>query len=312
MQQVTGIYPSNLGAPSNEISGKAIQARQREGDTGTFNYIEAFGRSIRRTGQIILDLIPHVYDTERSIQIVGEDGKVALQKINQATISQQDGITPITLNDVTVGAYHLIVEMGPSFSTKREEARDGMQALMQSLGPQAVPLVADIYARQQDWPLADKLAKRFEMLLPPPIRAQEAQDSGEPPPPMPGPPPPSPEQQMQMQQAQQEHALNTARLQIDGQKLQVEMAKINAELRKAELDHHAAMAGHQVAAAAAQPDPRVDELQQAVGQLRDMVMHIAQAVAGPPPPEFQQHMPNAPQPDQPPPGGFFNSAPVAQ
>jgi hypothetical protein len=241
MQQVTGIYPAALGAPSNEISGKAIQARQREGDTGTFNYIEAFGRAIRRTGQIILDLIPHVYDTERSIQIVGEDGKVALQKINQAALSQHDGVTPVTLNDVTIGSYHMIVEMGPSFSTKREEARDGMQTLMQSLGPQAVPLIADLYVKQQDFPLADKIADRLHMMLPPPVLAKEAQENGEPPPPMPGPPPPPPEMQIKMQQAQQEHALDAARLQFEQQRAQAEdqrklaEAHLNAETARAKI-----------------------------------------------------------------------------
>ena len=65
MSAVTGIYPSSLGAPAQETSGKAIVARQREGDTGTFVYIESFGRSIERIGQIIVDLIPHIYDNER-------------------------------------------------------------------------------------------------------------------------------------------------------------------------------------------------------------------------------------------------------
>ena len=235
-------------------------------------YVEAFGRAIRRTGQIILDLIPHVYDTERTIQIVGEDGHVAAARINQAAISPADGITEQVLNDVTVGSYHLVMEMGPSYSTKREEARDGMTTLMQTLGPNAVSLVADIFAKQQDWPLADKIAKRFRLLLPPPVQAAEAQENGEPPPP-PGPPPPSPELQLELAKAQHEQKLDAARLELDSRKLQVEMAKINAELEKARIEHPGVPGG----------DPRIDELAQAIAQLRDMILHVATAVAGPMP-----------------------------
>jgi hypothetical protein len=296
MNAVTGIYPASLGAASNEVSGRAIQARQREGDTGTFVYIDNFSRAIRHTARILIDLIPHVYDTARTILIVGEDGKIDKLDINQPALGD-DGMTPITLRDVTIGAYHVVVEMGPSYSTKREEARDGIQGLMQALGPQAM-LVADLFAKSQDWPLADQISKRLQALLPPQIQQIEAQESGEPPPPQMPPPPPSPEQQMameqhqaRMQQQQQQQQFDGARLQLDQQKLQVEMAKINAEIQKAQLDHEATLAGHAATAAQKEPDPRVDELAQAVQGLSDMVMQIAQAIQQQqqaPPPDVSQ------------------------
>jgi len=181
------------------------------------------------------------------------------------------------------------MEMGPSYSTKREEARDGMTTLMQTLGPNAVSLVADIFAKQQDWPLADKIAKRFRMLLPPPIQAAEAMENGEQPPPPPGPPPPSPELQLELAKAQHEQKLDAARLELDSRKLQVEMAKINAELEKARLEHPGVQGVG---------DPRIDELAQAVAQLRDMILHVATAVAGPMPEMQAQQMPQ----DMPPAG----------
>jgi len=194
MSAVTGIYPAALGATSNETSGKAITARQREGDTGTFHYIEAFARGVERVGQIVVDLMPHVYDTERTLRVVGDDGKATKIEINKPIIDPNgDGIDTITLNDVTIGSYQVAVEMGPSYSTKREEARDGMQTLMQSLGQQVAPLFADLYVRGQDFPLADKIAKRLQFLLPPQIAQAEAAQSGEPPPPAPPPAPPNPE-----------------------------------------------------------------------------------------------------------------------
>jgi hypothetical protein len=331
MNAVTGIYPAAMGAESNEISGKAILARQRQGDTGTYVYIDNFTRALRHTGRILLDLIPHVYDTARTIRIVGDDGKVDLVQLNQPQLSPQDGITPITLNDVTIGAYDVVVEMGASFATKREEARDGMQALMQALGPQVAPMFIDLFAKMQDWPLADQIAKRARFMLPPQIQQAEAQESGEAPPPQMPPPPPSPEQQMamekhqsEMQQGQTQQQMDMAKLQFEQGKFQAEMAirarEIEAEIEKARLDHHATMAGHAAAldaananAAATAPaeDPRVDQLAQAVAQLRDMVMQIAQAVQQPQPaPDAGPPMaPAGPAPIQAPPGAFSSPAP---
>lgn len=75
MRRVIGIYDASLGAKSNETSGVAIKARQREGDTGTIVYLDNFTRAVRQTGKILIDLIPHVYDTQRTIRIMGEMAK---------------------------------------------------------------------------------------------------------------------------------------------------------------------------------------------------------------------------------------------
>lgn len=303
--RVSGIYPAALGAQSNETSGKAIMARQREGDTGTYVYVANFARAIRRTGQIIVDLIPHIYDTEREIRIVGEDGKVDVLAINQPGVNLKTGL-PAMLHDLTVGAYEVAIEMGPSFATKREEARDGMQTFMQTLGPQSAPLFIDLLAKMQDWPLSDQIAKRAKLMLPPQIQHAEAIEAGEPPPP---PQPPSPQQQMEVEKHQAEMAKiqgdaqdADAQRQLDHRKLDVEMANINAELERARMEHTATMAGHaatvQAAQAGAQPgaqatDPRVDDLAQAVMQLRDVVAQVVQAI-GTPPNQPQQGVPKLP------------------
>src|SRR3990167_11550616 len=76
-----GRYNATLGAPSNETSGKAISARNREGDTGSFHFSDNLTRSLRHTGQMIVDIIPKIYDTRRIARIIGEDGE-----LGQATV----------------------------------------------------------------------------------------------------------------------------------------------------------------------------------------------------------------------------------
>jgi len=175
LRAVIGIYDAGLGRPSNERSGKAILARQREGDVGSYLYIDNFARAVRQTGNIINDLIPHVYDTERTIRIMGEDGKIDVMAINKMQgIDPASGET-VFAHDITAGSYDVVATMGPSYTTRREEAKDGMTSFIQA-APQTAPLVLDLIAKAQDWPMADDIAKRMRATLPPKILQLEAME----------------------------------------------------------------------------------------------------------------------------------------
>ena len=304
MSAVTGIYPSSLGAPAQETSGKAIVARQREGDTGTFVYIESFGRAIERIGQIIVDLIPHIYDNERSLRVIGDDGKMSKIDINKQIIDPNgDGIATVLMNDLTSGSYQVSVEMGPSYSTKREEAREGIQTLMQALGPQSAPLLADLFVQGQDFPLADRIAKRMRLLLPPNVQQLEAAQSGEPPPPQPPPPPPPPEVLMkqeelklQMQEMQGEMAVKGKELEIKEKELAIkdkELAlkeiEIRASMEQARMTNEAAALGHAQKANEKQADLADSQAQRDhETQIAEMNNAATVAAAAPPPTDEQQ------------------------
>lgn len=218
IQSVIGIYNASLGAKSNESSGVAVNARDRQSDTGTYVYIDNWARAIRYTGKIVDDLTPKIYDTARILRIIGDDGKIEEVKINQ--IGGMDGAgNPILMNDVTTGAYDVAIQMGPSYSTKREEAREGMTAFIQA-APQTAPLILDLVAKSQDWHLADEIAGRLETVLPPEIRAAKAEKEGKPPPPSTqGPSPQEQEMQAKMQMAQQDAQLSA---QLEQQKAENE------------------------------------------------------------------------------------------
>lgn len=179
MKAVTGIYDASLGARSNETSGKAIMARQREGDVSTFHFIDNQARAIRHTGRILIDLIPHYYNTERIIRVLGPDKKPQNVPINQQVMGpngqpqmRQDG-KPLIYN-LAIGKYDLTVEVGPSFTTKREEAAYQMTEFIRAF-PQAAPLIGDMLAKNMDWPEADEIARRLQAMLPPQIQGQNPQ-----------------------------------------------------------------------------------------------------------------------------------------
>jgi hypothetical protein len=232
MKGTIGIYDAGLGNRSNETSGKAILARQREGDIGTAHYIDNWSRAIRHTGKILVDLIPHVYDAQRTIRVMGEDGKVDLKEINKPSgIQVSDPITGQLSaiqkieNDVKVGAYDIVLETGPSFTTKREEAKESLREFIQA-SPDSAALLMDLYAKMQDWPLADEVTKRYEAVAPDPVKkliSQQKQEQGD------EALPPSPEEQQaqQMQMAAAQMELQAKHL--ANQKTQVEIAKIASE-----------------------------------------------------------------------------------
>jgi len=179
MKAVTGIYDAGLGAQGNETSGRAILMRQREGDTGTYVYVDNLSRAIRHAGRILVDLIPRIYDTERTLRILGEDGGEGFTVINRV-VPGPDG--PVTLNDLGAGKYDVEVSAGPGFSTRRLEAAESMMAFVQAV-PQAGAVIADLIARNMDWPGAEAIAERLRRLLPPGLDAETPEPSAPPPPP---------------------------------------------------------------------------------------------------------------------------------
>ncbi|MDR9813103.1 portal protein [Rhizobium hidalgonense] len=176
MKAIIGIYDASLGARSNETSGKAIMARQREGDVATFHFIDNLSRAIRHTGRILIDLIPKVYSDERVIRVLGEDGSPKSVKVNSgapAPVIGKDGQPEVddqgnpmmALHDLTAGKYDLTVTTGPSFTTRREEAAMQMTEFVRAF-PAAAPVIGDILAMNLDWPGADEIADRLKKINP--------------------------------------------------------------------------------------------------------------------------------------------------
>lgn len=173
MKATTGIYDASLGARSNETSGRAILAREAQGDTSTFVYFDNFSRAINHTARIIIDLIPHFYDAERIVRIVGDDGKEENVRVNAPGMGE-DGF-PAILHDLTVGKYDVVPEAGPSYATKRQEAAQIAREILPGTPPQYVPAIFRWLLRNLDMQ-DEELARELEAATPqPPQPNPEAQ-----------------------------------------------------------------------------------------------------------------------------------------
>lgn len=181
MKATTGIFDANLGAKSNETSGKAIMARQKEGDVSNFHYIDNLSRAIRHLGVILIDLIPKIYDAPRVLRIVKPDMTSKMVPVNQPVGPDNKPIQPgmegvAKIYDLTTGKYSVTVEVGPSFSTKRQEAADAMTSVIQA-APEIMQICGDLLVKNLDFPGADEMAERLHKALPPQLQDQD--DGGE-------------------------------------------------------------------------------------------------------------------------------------
>ena len=162
LMAVVGIFdPAQL--PQGMQSGKAIQGQQSQVDMTNFHYYDNLTRSIRHTGRIILDLIPKIYDRERVMRIIGDDGKPEIVTLNQPS-TDENGVAKV-LNDVTVGEYDVVMDTGPGYNSKRAEAVDSMMSLL-GADPNLMQQAGDLIFRNMDFPGADIIADRLAAINP--------------------------------------------------------------------------------------------------------------------------------------------------
>lgn len=227
IKSITGIYDASLGARSNETSGRAIMARQREGDVSTFHYIDNLARSIRHAGRIIIDLIPHFYSSERVIRILNPEGEpesVQVGSPEAAMAAQQKAVE--TQQEVQqiyalgVGKYDVAVDSGPSFTTQREEFNAFVTELLRAM-PQYADLLGPLALQSFDAPGIDKLMEEIERRQQ--MAAQQASQ-------------PDPEQQATMaeqalkaREAQENAALEREKLALDAYRAQTERMRVELD-----------------------------------------------------------------------------------
>jgi hypothetical protein len=177
MQLVSGQYEANMGQKSNEVSGTAVDARQRQGENATYHYIDRFAQAIRFTGRILVGLIPLVYDTERVMKILSESGEQSTIHVNpnaqQGHQQVQDPDSPefdpqaiSAIFNPLVGIFDVEADIGPAYSSRRQETFHALSEILKA-DPQWMPIVGDIMMRAADFPMADELAERLRNMVPP-------------------------------------------------------------------------------------------------------------------------------------------------
>ncbi len=183
---VTGLrFDATLGERVYDESGRAMRELRQRGDLGSFHYIDNLARSLRHTGEILVDLIPKVYEEQRMITILREDdGEEQVRIDPNAPKPFTEGKHPQTgktlkIFNPTYGRYGVTVTIGPSYATKRVESAESMMDFVRALAPAAPQMasgVADLIAKNMDWPGAEEMATRLAKMLPPNLLTPEMKD----------------------------------------------------------------------------------------------------------------------------------------
>lgn len=178
-----GMYDAAVGGRSNETSGKAIIARQRESDIMSFPFIDNMGRSVQYEYEVVNDLIPHIYDTRRAARMLNSDDTEVRMTLFDTVMDEETG-NKVTINDISQDKFDISVSVGPSYTTQRQETAEAMMEFISKVDG-AGQLTGDLVAKALDFVGKEDFAKRLRYLLPPEVReAEDMEAAGEEPVPM--------------------------------------------------------------------------------------------------------------------------------
>lgn len=227
IKATTGYFDPSLGAKGSETSGKAIIARQQEGDVGSYVYMDNLGKAIRQTGEVLLDMIPDIYDTERQVRILGQDGKEEFVSINQ-DVADEDTGEIINVTDRAKAKFEVKVTIGPSYTTLRQEASERLLQVGQAW-PVLFQLAPDLVLKGLDIPESAELEARLRkyLLATGAIEPNEEEQAKM------QPQQPDPVQQLQVQRLQIENegkSLDNQEKALKDDKLQTEILTLQATL----------------------------------------------------------------------------------
>lgn len=231
LYRTTGLYPTRMGNQGNEVSGKAIDARTRQGSYSTYVAFNSINRAIAKGGEIVNEMIPRVYDSERVITLMTPNEGMKNITVNRQVDEYGEQIE----NDIRKGTYQVRLKPGPSYEGQKQEALMSLQQIIQA-DPQAFQLIADLYA--DNLPLANtiEIKNRLKTLVPPQIieagkTGKMPNESGQ----------PSPQEQvmqMQQQMEQQKMMLSAKEVEIKAQELELKKQQImmDAQFKMQELE----------------------------------------------------------------------------
>lgn len=165
MQAVSGIYDTALGQAGNEISGEAIDGRVNQSNIGAYHYNDNLNKTVAQGAKIIMGMVPKVIDTERMIRIILPDSTSKMVTVNERTLDPITQAVVSVKNDLSIGEYDVVLDTGPSFSTRRQESSQIILELAQ-VYPQIMEFGGDILLKNLDINDAQELAARAGALLP--------------------------------------------------------------------------------------------------------------------------------------------------
>ena len=167
VETTTGLYSPAMGNAPQLMSEKSVISQSEKGDRGAFEYNDNLQKSIQYTGDILVDLLPKIYDTERTVRTLGIDGTSEVIKINEnafdefnQTITDEQTGKQVIVNDLSRGKYDVVTETGAAFSTKKQESLAQLLELA-AASEDFANLTGDLVAKSLDVIESEEIADRM-------------------------------------------------------------------------------------------------------------------------------------------------------
>lgn len=241
IQQIFGVFDTQLGDQSNEVSGVAINARNEAAAKSTYVYKDNLIKSIKEVGRTIYEMLPTYYNG-RSIDVDTPSGKKTMTvQINPLDEQFTDELGTIE-----------VVETSSSSSIKHEVNKQLLQ-LSQAI-PSAAPLLVDFIIKNTDVPNKDELIERVSSLIPAnvqnlqnitPENAKSIVSSLE-----------AENQKLQEQMMQMQQEIQSVN--IDKEKLEIEKQRIILDEQKAKMEYDIRLKQLQVQATEIEVDKNIE------------------------------------------------------
>lgn len=180
IQASIGMYQANLGAPSNETSGVAIESRKEQGEASTAHFPSNMAASLGQVGRIVMEMDARLSDQRRVQPIIGVDespGRIIVDPEQKEAFRR--GPEGVSINP-NVGTYGVRVVVGASYSTQRSQTNAAFTEIIRGTkDPNVVAATLPFWAQTLDFPGADKFAQAMTAMAPAPVKAILQPEGGE-------------------------------------------------------------------------------------------------------------------------------------
>lgn len=133
IQEVTGGSQAMQQMPSN-ISQETVSNLMNRSDMASFIYLDNMAKSLKRAGEVWLSMAREVYGSDREVRVVNDDGTDDIALMNAQVVDRQTG-NIVALNDLSTGRYDVTVDVGPSYTARRDATVSALTQVLQSMLP---------------------------------------------------------------------------------------------------------------------------------------------------------------------------------
>ncbi|EBI4320606.1 portal protein [Salmonella enterica] len=134
IQEVTGGSQAMQQMPSN-VAQETVNNLMNRADMASFIYLDNMAKSLKRAGEVWLSMAREVYGSDREVRVVNEDGTDDIALMNAQVVDLQTG-NVVALNDLSTGRYDVTVDVGPSYTARRDATVAALTSVLGTMAPQ--------------------------------------------------------------------------------------------------------------------------------------------------------------------------------